>query len=174
MTTSQNPYEVFDLPPTFDVDERALQRRYVQLSAATHPDRFPDPVEQAEAAERSAAINQAHRQLRDPEQRARVLLELMGSAEPDDNSKLPPDVLMELMEVREALEEARSRGDEAAIARTVRDARADRKQHLERVGQLFAEAQTASEDTRADLLAQVRDELNALRYVQRLLEQAHQ
>jgi len=73
--------DAFDLlsqPAVFDLDPAALEAAYLRAAAATHPDRFDDPLEQADAADRAAAVTTAHAQLKDPEKRARVLLGRLG------------------------------------------------------------------------------------------------
>ena len=68
-------FDVLGLPPTFDLDPRALEQRYRDLQRALHPDRFS----QASASERRASlskavsVNEAYRALRDDLKRAEVL-----------------------------------------------------------------------------------------------------
>ena len=54
-----DPFEIFGLDKRFDLDEDDLHTRYIAASAAAHPDRTTDPIEQAEAAERASLINEA-------------------------------------------------------------------------------------------------------------------
>jgi len=173
-----NVFEILDCPVRFDLDTAALQRRYLQLSAAHHPDRFADPDAQAEAAERAAAINQAYQILRIPERRAEALLILLGGTSSSTDKSLPPELLMQMMEVREELEQALASHDQATLNRLRTWARAQRTERLQHIGQILAQffpppdalaAQPSSD--REALLKQARLELNALRYFQRMLEQ---
>ena len=162
-----DPFAVFDLPPRFDVDSDELRRRYLEASAASHPDRFTDPLDQADAEERIAEVNHAYRTLADPESRAHALLHLLGVSDggTDEKASLPPALLMELLEVREALEEAIAENNADAVKRYRADAEAQRQEHLDRLAMLF---DADPVDTKA-----VRQELNLLRYAQRMLEQTH-
>jgi molecular chaperone HscB len=168
----QDPFEILGVAPRFDLDEADLHKRFIQASAATHPDRFTDPLEQADAAERSAVINDAYRTLKDPESRANALLVLLGGAAKTDDKTLPPDLLVEMMEVRERMEEAIAEQDERAMREIVQWAHEQRAEHLRRVGELFGKAQAADGAAREESLKKVRVELNALRYFQRMIEQS--
>lgn len=159
------------LEPGFALDEAELHRRFIAASAATHPDRFADPLDQADAAERSAAINEAYRVLKDPEARANVLLQRLGGSDQSQDKSLPPDLLVEMMEIRERMEEAIDAADEAQMRQLARWAHEQRAAHLARVGELFAAALQASGAARAEHLKAIRLELNALRYFQRMIEQ---
>ncbi len=159
-----DPFSVLGVPPRFDLDLQVLHQRFLAAAAEAHPDRFADPLDQADAVHRSAAINQAYRALREPESRGRALLRLRsGTLSESDEEALPPALLMEVMETREAMEEAVATNDAAALHRLRADAEADREARHAQLNRLFG----------ADPLdaAAVRRELNVLRYIQRMLEQ---
>jgi molecular chaperone HscB len=159
-----DPFDLLGLPPRFDLDEADLHRRYLAASAQTHPDRFRDPLDQADAAERAAHINAAHRTLKDVEQRAWALLRRLRPRNPaaaQDDQKLPPDLLMEMMEIRERLDDAVARNDAAALTQMRAWAESQRQARLAAIAAAFA---------KNDLQA-VPVQLNALRYVQRMREQ---
>jgi len=161
-----DPFAVFNLPHQFDIDQADLRKRFVKASAAAHPDRFTDPVEQAEAAERSSEINEAHRILKDPEARANALLALLGGPAKEDDKSLPDELLMEMMEVREKQEEAEASGDAAVLKELADWARQQRAEHLDRIAQLLRE------DASGEDLKEARKQLNALRYFERMIEQS--
>ena len=156
-----DPFAVLGIEPRFDLDLQALHQRFIAAAAVTHPDRYLDPLEQSEAAARTAEINEAYATLCDPERRANALLLVQGGPAPEDDKSLPPDFLMEMMEVREEMEQAVDKDDEAELRRLRHWADQQRRGHLEQIKTLFA-----AEDAQA-----VRHELNALRYIERMLEQ---
>lgn len=164
-----DPFDVLGLDPRFELDEADLHRRFIAASAATHPDRFVDPLEQADAAERSAAVNEAYRVLRDPVARAEALLVRLGGPAKEQDKSLPPDLLMEMMEVREEMEEAIETRDRTTLDRLRTWAEEQRADRLATVSNHFARAQAA--DSPAEELKRIRLELNALRYFARMLEQ---
>lgn len=110
-------FELFGLPPRFVIDLDALERAYREVQARVHPDRFASGT----AAERRVAMqwatraNEAYTTLRSPQKRAAYLVERAGvPINAETNTAMPPAFLMQQMEWREALDEAR--GDPAALA----------------------------------------------------------
>jgi molecular chaperone HscB len=164
------PFDILGVPRRFDLDLADLERRFVALSSEHHPDRHTDPIDQADAAEKSSEIGHAYRTLADPESRADALLALRGGPAKGDDQSLPPELLTEVMEVREALEEAIEAQDEAELARLRRWAESQRDDRLSRVGELL-DAGDAEAPLDAEAGKAVRLELNALRYAQRMLDQ---
>jgi len=161
-----DPFDTLGVAPRFDLDSDDLHRRMLTLTGEHHPDRFTDPFEQAEAAERAAQINEAYRTLADPERRANALLTRLGGPAKEDDHTLSPDLLMEVMEVREELETAVESNDADAIERLRRWAVTERAKRLDAVAALFDHGGEPVVLGKA-----VRLELNALRYFERMLEQ---
>ncbi|MCX5661726.1 MAG: hypothetical protein NTW19_18765 [Planctomycetota bacterium] len=182
MSTS-DPFALLGLPRRFDLDLAELQRRFIQASSANHPDRFTDPLDQADAADRSAAINEAHRALLDPQSRAEALLDLLAAqakgagapAAPADAKALPPNLLMEMMEAREKMEEAEASGDQPALAELAAWARRERDERLVALGAALTQAAALPINDHARLgaaLQSARLELNAIRYFRRMIDQS--
>lgn len=173
----QDPFDALGLPARFDLDEAELRRRYLSLCAEHHPDRFTNPLDQAEAVRRSAAVNDAYQRLKDPESRANALLGRLGGASAEADPSLPPQLLAEMMETREELEEARQAGDEARVGSILQEAAERRSALIQRIAQTFQEVQSGDEPQagqRERLLASIRQDLNTLRYYQRMLQQSAQ
>ena len=109
-------FKVFGLPRRLQIDLDALQRRFYELSRRHHPDfhQGADAEGQARALEASALVNRAYRALRDPVARVEYLIALEEGREVREETaskpKPPMDLLAEMLEVQEALEEARSAG----------------------------------------------------------------
>lgn len=110
----QDFFALFGLPRRFRLDEAALEVAYHDLQARVHPDRFahlPDS-EKRRSMQWATRVNEAFRTLRKALTRATYLLELEGvDAGLHTNTAMSPAFLMEQMEWREAVEEARSVGD---------------------------------------------------------------
>ena len=102
-----NYFELFGLPVQIKVDAALLARRYFQLQKQYHPDFFTreDSDSQETAMEKSAEINRALKTLKDPDATLFYILQLKGVATPDEKYQLPPDFLMEVMELNESLSE---------------------------------------------------------------------
>ncbi len=109
-------FTVFGLPRKLGVDAEALQRRFYELSRQHHPDfhQGADAERQAEVLSQSALINRAYRALREPIARVEYLIALEEGREvregATDKPKAPRELLEEMMEVQEALEEAKAEG----------------------------------------------------------------
>jgi molecular chaperone HscB len=109
-------FTVFGLPRKLGVDGEALQRRFYELSRQHHPDfhQGAGAERQAEVLGQSALINRAYRALREPLARVQYLIALEEGREvregATDKPKAPRELLEEMMEVQEALEEAKAEG----------------------------------------------------------------
>ncbi len=164
----KDPFELLGLPRSYVIDRSALQKAYLQRAASLHPDRFTDPIEQVDAAAKAAQLNRARDMLTDDEQRASVLLELMGGPSKAQDQSLPDGFLMDMMEVRQQAEDAIASGDPQQRQEFEQWATSERQQYIAKIEVLFEQA--ASEDN-PDTLRAIRLQLNAWRYIERLLEQ---
>ena len=119
------------MTPGFALDAADLDRRYFALQRQLHPDRFvtKSARERAISQSQATSLNAAYETLKDPLERAAYLLKRMGvDIDPGDGATInDPALLMEAMEMREALAEAR---DAAAIATVAGAAEAHRTQAL--------------------------------------------
>lgn len=155
------PYATLGLPRRFALHDAEIQRAYLAAAASVHPDLASgDP----EAPARAAALNAARDTLADPERRATALLHLLGGPSAAEDKSLPDGFLIDMLEVREQVEA--SRGDAEATARWERWADEQRDAFIQRVAALFEGA--ANDPARR---AAIRRELNAWRYIERLIEQ---
>ena len=100
---TRDPFTVFGLKHSLDIDERTLEARYFKLSRDFHPDLHSagQTGDCIAVLQRSAEVNDAWRILRDPWQRARTLLELRRPGVLEANKKLDPAFLAEALELAE-------------------------------------------------------------------------
>src|SRR3990172_5154173 len=108
-------FDVFGLPRKLGLDLEELQRRFYDWSRKFHPDLFQraTPEEQAISLENSALVNTAYRTLRDPLKRVEYLINLEEGAVKGIPPRAPTDLLDEMLDVQEALEEAKAGGLDA-------------------------------------------------------------
>lgn len=119
-------FRVFGIPTEFAVNAAELEQRYKELTKVLHPDRFAraDPQARRASLERSVQLNEAWQTLKDPVRRAEYLLSLNGIdigdmasvGKPGRSSEhatlpVPQVLLMEVLELREALAEAHAARD---------------------------------------------------------------
>ena len=108
---SHNYFELFGLEPRFALDVEGLERSYRELQSRVHPDKYahlPD-TEKRLSMQWATRVNEAFQTLKKPLSRARYLLELRGhDVAHESNTAMSPAFLMDQMEWREAVEEARA------------------------------------------------------------------
>lgn len=110
----QDFFALFGLPRAYPVDMARLEQAYLDLQSQVHPDRYAhlSDAEKRLSMQWATRVNEAYRTLRKPLPRAQYLLELQGvDAGLETNTAMSPAFLMEQMEWREAVEEARDGGD---------------------------------------------------------------
>ena len=103
-------FTLFGLAPRFRQERSAIDAAWKQLQAQAHPDKFASQGASAQrlAMQWSVRINEAYQRLKNPIQRAAYLCALQGQAiNAHSNTAMPGDFLMQQMEWREALEDAR-------------------------------------------------------------------
>lgn len=113
-------FTLFQLEPVFDIDTASLEQTYRTLAARFHPDKFAaaSAFEQKQAMMMSSTLNEAYRTLKSPIDRAAYLLKQHGiDADAPEHTSFTPEFLMQQMEWREALEDARAARDDAGLAR---------------------------------------------------------
>ena len=136
----KNYFELFGLSVTFDLDVADLTARYRDLQRRFHPDRFASASEPERrlSLQLTAQVNAAFQTLKDPVARARYLLGLQGvDTGEDTDTAMDTAFLMEQMELRESLAEAREAADRHVRLENLR----------QRVGEEF-EARSAQLRTR--------------------------
>jgi len=146
--TQPDHFALFALPARFAIDEAALAHAYKEVQARVHPDRFAagTAAERRVAMQWAARANEAYATLRSPLKRAAYLCERAGvPIDAESNTAMPAAFLMQQMQWREALDDARGERDPAALARLVAQADAERARLLAELG--------AALDDRADAAA---------------------
>ncbi len=134
----QNHYDLFQLPATFAVDSNALDAAYRDVQGQVHPDRFVNATdaEKRVAMQWATRANEAYQTLRSPQKRAQYLCELHGvDLKTESNTAMPMAFLMQQMEWREALGDAKAARDLAALESLEAEVAADRKARMVQIGQ---------------------------------------
>jgi molecular chaperone HscB len=104
-----------------------LEARYRELSLKLHPDRFAQAPAQERrySLERSTALNQAYKTLKDPIRRVFYLLKLQGldldREDAGTQKDIPLDFLEEVMTLREQLDGLRAKKDLAQARKMAQD-----------------------------------------------------
>jgi len=104
-------FELFKLEPKAVLDLGYLSRRWKELQAMTHPDRFASQGASATrvAMQYSIRVNEAYQRLRAPLTRFAYLCELHGAPiDAESNTAMPIEFLTQQMQWREDLDDATS------------------------------------------------------------------
>ncbi len=102
-----NYFELFGLPVAPAVDKALLAEKYFALQRKSHPDFFSQATEteQEDALKQSADINKAFTIFQNEQRTIEYFLQTAGAITDDEKYNLPPDFLMEMMEINESLAE---------------------------------------------------------------------
>ncbi len=153
MKLDDNDFVLFGLPERFALDRAELDARWRRLQASVHPDKFAaaGAAAQRVAMQWAVRVNEAYRRLREPLARAAYLCALRGAPiEAENNTAMPKAFLMQQMQWREALDDARD--DAAALGQIDADVRAADQMMLQELARLLDEtgdALAAAERVRA-------------------------
>jgi molecular chaperone HscB len=115
-----DPFAALGIPRSYDVDLTSVEKVHRELSRALHPDRFAAgaPSERRAALAKAVEVNEAWQVVRDPIRRAEALLRLGGAPSGEASDSGPaadPAFLMDMLEQREALADARRAEDASAV-----------------------------------------------------------
>ncbi|CAL9708125.1 unnamed protein product [Knipowitschia caucasica] len=100
-------FNILECDCTFTLDTHRLQKKYLQLQRLLHPDNFSQKseIEQGYSESQSALVNKAYETLLKPLSRGLYMLELQGlNIGEGTDSAVNSELLMELMEINEALD----------------------------------------------------------------------
>jgi len=106
---TRNYFELFQLPPLFQLDLDQLDRHYREMQARVHPDKAAhlSDTEKRLALQWATLANEAYSTLKRPLDRARYLLRIHGvDTREEDNTAMPAEFLLEQIEWREELHAA--------------------------------------------------------------------
>ena len=159
---SADHFSLFQLPRRFRIDAARLDREYRTLQGAVHPDRHAagDDAGRRLSLQASARVNEAYATLRDPAARAEYLLGLNGvESLAETDTAMPADFLMEQMERREAIADARANADHPALEQALSRIALEREQ-------LEAELEAAIDDRAA--LDAAKTAVRKLRFLDRV------
>jgi len=167
--STSDAFGLLGLAPKFDVDPAQLERAFFERSKELHPDRYATApaAERVVALTRSRALNDAYQLLKREVSRAEYLLAREGITI-GDNERIDPALVMELLEEREVLAEARQKSELREVERLQKSMRKRRRDALDQVKTLFASLDSAN---RTAQLAAIKGQLILLRYVDRYLEE---
>lgn len=169
-----NYFEWFQLPISYNLDQPALKRRFLERSRDLHPDHQPGLAgpELEALLDQSSLNNQAYNALLEDGSRLQHILHLYGLLDEAAGTprQLPSNFLMEMMELNEGIDELRFEFDRArfeALDAQVRDHLSGTQAQIANYMHQFEEAPL---ETRAVLLEPVLTLYLERKYLLRLAE----
>lgn len=170
-------FEFMELPPKLDIDLKELEKTFYRLSRQFHPDFYQSRPgsEQRAALERAATLNRAYDTLRDPSRRIEYLMRLSGFEQSTPKNQVPPDLMMEILELQEQLDEyqAAQEAGRASLARQLEAGMVEMKERLAgtngHLETLCREYDRADEASRKTVLEKMREIINKSNYLRRII-----
>ena len=168
-----NYFAFYDLPESFLPNEPELKRRYYAKSRETHPDFHATSAPEHQAAMlRQATFNtDAYRTLADPDQRMAYLLRRHGLLAEGKQEALPPDFLMDMLDLNEQLMDLSTAPDATAEARVTAEVAALANTLDADIQPVLAGYEGLPADHRPAALEQIRTYYLKKRYLLRIQQQ---
>ncbi|XP_072288686.1 iron-sulfur cluster co-chaperone protein HscB [Eucyclogobius newberryi] len=130
-------FDIMECDCTFTLDTHKLQKKYLQLQRLLHPDNFGQKSEREQeySESQSALVNKAYKTLLKPLSRGLYMLELQGLKIEEGTvsavSAVNSELLMELMEINEALDAVRTPQEANEIGQDTKGKLADLTEQID-------------------------------------------
>ncbi|HPT49623.1 MAG TPA: Fe-S protein assembly co-chaperone HscB [Accumulibacter sp.] len=163
MDFNTDHFALFDLPRVFRLDAAVLDQRYRDLQSRVHPDRHASAgeVDRRLSLQWATRVNEAAQTLKKPLARAKYLLHLAAHDLGDENNaRMPVEFLVEQMEWREAVADARAAGDDEELEHL-------RHRLLDEIRERYDELAGLLDDRRD--FEQAADRVRRLMFIEKLL-----
>ena len=163
-------FNVMGLPRCFEIDSEELENLYQRLTLGMHPDFFEGASEeQKRLSEKSSVmLNAAYSTLCEPSSRARYLLSLFAKGNSLQTDELPEGFLQEMFTLQESLDDMLESCDQSDLYKMNKDLQNRYASIESNYAALFKKYETSPENT--EILQQLQTQLNAERYLRRLLD----
>jgi len=164
-----NYFELYGIEESFNLDESLVKRKFYELSKLYHPDFYINESEekQHEILELSTLNNKAYQILSEPRKLTEYVLKLHGFAEEGEKHQLPPDFLMAMMDVNEALMELEMEPDPGKLAQ-IRDEVEEKMNKLKNESAVLTKAFDSTASDKEGILKQILDLWYRQKYLLRI------
>jgi molecular chaperone HscB len=159
-----NYFELYEIPVSLKPDQQLLRKKFYELSRKYHPDFYGNatPDEQAEILEISSEVNKAFKTLSNPGETIKYLLQQKGLLKEEEKYQLPPDFLMEMMELNE---QSAEKSQPSVVSSEVERIQNEIYEPVKEVIEHYQEGVTTKEE-----LLQVKQYYFKKKYLNRILE----
>ena len=164
-----NYFELYGIPVSFIQESQQLKQKFYELSRQYHPDFFTqeNDFEQGEALEISSQVNKAYKTFQNIDETIKYVLQLKGMLEEEEKYQLPPDFLMEMMELNEQLTDAKMEEDPTKLSElkiTLEKEEEEIYRPVKSIVEEYEEGKTATQD-----LLKVKEYYFKKKYLNRIL-----
>jgi molecular chaperone HscB len=164
-----NYFELYNLPVSLKVDAALLKKKFFELSRKYHPDFFASATgdEQADVLEKSSMVNKAFKTFSNADETIKYVLMQKGLLEEEEKYQLPNSFLMEMMDINEAMMDAKMEEDEQAITNqqsTISNLQMEIYEPVKQIVEHYQEGITSQEE-----LLQVKEYYYKKKYLNRIL-----
>ncbi|HYM94646.1 MAG TPA: Fe-S protein assembly co-chaperone HscB [Chitinophagaceae bacterium] len=164
-----NYFELFEIPVQLKVNKNSLPKKFFELSRKYHPDRFINESEEAqnESLEKSAILNKAFITFQNPDDTIKYVLQLKGLLEEEEKYELPPDFLMEVLEINESMMDMDDDPETLKkLQSTIANLRSDIYEPVKEIVENYQDGVTSEKE-----LLQVKEYYYKKKYLHRIQEQ---
>ena len=107
-----NLFTLYNIPVSFNTSKGLIKQQYFLLSRKYHPDFISNGTdeEKEEALEMSSLVNKAYKIFNNQDETIKYVLQLKGLLQEEEKYALPNEFLMGMMELNEALMDAKVEG----------------------------------------------------------------
>jgi molecular chaperone HscB len=143
-----NYFELFEIPVQLNVDTNPLHKKFVELSRKYHPDYFvnDEAAVQAQVLEKSALLNKAWKTFKNPDETIKYVLQQKSLLEEEEKYELPPDFLMEVLEINEQLMDGDDPAVQAGIKSAIENLQSEIYEPVEKIITNYQESATSKEE----------------------------
>lgn len=163
-------FEFYEIKERFFIDEQKLKQQYLKLSKENHPDFFiTDKVRYDAAMDITSQNNTAYRVLKSFSSRVYYILKLNNLLEEQGN-KLPPDFLMEMMDLNEEIMDLKMDFDGTKLVALDKKVGVLADQWSTKIKELALQADDLQNTERTGILKKIKEFYSKQKYVLRLKE----
>jgi molecular chaperone HscB len=161
-------FELFEIPVQLKVDSNRLSKIFFELSKKYHPDYFANENEEVQdnALEKSALLNKAWKTFQSPDATIKYVLQEKGLLEEEEKYELPPDFLMEVLEINEQIMDADEQGASINLKSKIENLQSEIYDPVKRIVENYQEGVTTEKE-----LLQVKEYYYKKKYLDRIRQQ---
>ena len=165
-----NYFDLYNIPVSLKPDQQEVKKKFYELSRKYHPDFASQGTdyEQAEALEKSSLVNKAYKTFNNPDDTIKYVLQSKELLEEEEKYQLPPEFLMEVIELNEQLVEAKMEQETSGLTNIksqINNLQSEIYEPVKNIIENYKEGTTTTEE-----LLHVKEYYFKKKYLNRILE----